>query len=77
GSDIWGIHLNFRICDATVRFAEGIAFDEVGEERADGAAGGTPGGGPEGYKGGFVGGGKLEEGGEFGFGADAVMNYVD
>lgn len=58
-------------------FAEGIAFDEVGEEGADGAAGGTPGGGPEGYEGSFVGGGELEEGGEFGFGADAAMICVD
>ena len=58
-------------------FAESIAFDEFGEERTDSAAGGTPGGGPEGYKGGFVGGGKLEKGGEFGYGADAVMNGVD
>lgn len=53
-------------------FAERIAFDEVGEERANCAAGGTPGGGPEGYEGCFVGGGKLEEGGEFRFGADTV-----
>ncbi|KAL8886217.1 MAG: hypothetical protein Q9215_006036, partial [Flavoplaca cf. flavocitrina] len=77
GSDIWGVHLHFRVSDAAVSFAEGIAFDEVGEERADSAAGGTPGGGPEGYEGCFVGGGKLEEGGEFGLGADAVVICVD
>lgn len=57
-------------------FAERIAFDEVCKEGADCSAGGTPGGGPEGYQGGFVSGGKLEEGGEFGFGADAVGVYV-
>ena len=57
-------------------FAERIAFDEVCKERADCSAGGTPGGGPEGNKGGFVGSGKLEEGGEFGFRADAVGKCV-
>ncbi|KAL8800657.1 MAG: hypothetical protein Q9182_005027 [Xanthomendoza sp. 2 TL-2023] len=41
-SSVWGINFNFRVADTTLSFTEGLIFNQVSEERADGFAGGTP-----------------------------------